>query len=83
MSGYLASTDEGQVGSGGIHAWAEVCLPGAGWITFDPTNRSLGGANLVPVAVVPDIHQAMPVTVGLIGSSDAFLNLTVTSPLHR
>jgi hypothetical protein len=27
---------------------AELYVPGAGWITFDPTNRSVGGFNLIP-----------------------------------
>jgi hypothetical protein len=27
---------------------------------FDPTNRSVGGFNLIPVAVARDIRQAMP-----------------------
>jgi hypothetical protein len=27
-----------------------------------PTNRSVGGFNLIPVAVVRDIRQAMPVS---------------------
>jgi len=36
-------------------------VAGAGWITFDPTNRSVGGFNLIPVAVARDIRQAMPV----------------------
>ena len=25
-----------------------------GWITFDPTNRTVGGVNLIPVAVARD-----------------------------
>ena len=65
ISGYLhdpTGTMDGTSGNGSPHAWAEVYLPGAGWITFDPTNRSVGGFNLVPVAVARDIGQTMPVT---------------------
>jgi transglutaminase-like putative cysteine protease len=40
----------GSADAGSTHAWAEVFVPDAGWITFDPTNRSMGGANLIPVA---------------------------------
>jgi transglutaminase-like putative cysteine protease len=79
-SGYLYDPGEGLVGSGGTgttHAWAEVFVPGAGWITFDPTNRSMGGANLVPVAVVRDIAQAIPVAGSFAGRRDAFEDMTV------
>ena len=44
--------DQKAVGSGdagSTHAWAGVYVTGAGWITFDPTNRSVGGFNLIPV----------------------------------
>lgn len=80
VSGYLYDPGEGLIGSGGTgttHAWAEVFVPGAGWITFDPTNRSLGGANLVPVAVVRDIAQASPVAGSFAGSRDALEGMTV------
>jgi len=49
VSGYLHDPNHDLVGSaeaGSTHAWAEVFVPGAGWITFDPTNRSVGGRNL-------------------------------------
>ena len=52
-------------------------MPGAGWITFDPTNRSVGGFNLIPVAVARDIRQAMPVAGSFIGASDAFFEMSV------
>ena len=61
VSGYLKDASPAGfaiVGAGATRAWAEVYVPGAGWITFDPTNRSVGGANLIPVAVVRDIRQA-------------------------
>jgi transglutaminase-like putative cysteine protease len=80
VSGYLYNPDQGSVGStgaGSTHAWAEIYVPGAGWITFDPTNRSVGGFNLIPVAVVRDIRQAMPVAGSFVGSPDAFQGMTV------
>ena len=58
--------------------WAEVFVPGAGWITFDPTNRSMGGANLIPVAVTCDICYAVPVLGNFTGATDAFLSMDVT-----
>ena len=80
VSGYLYTPDESIVGSGGAgstHAWAEVYVPGAGWITFDPTNRNVGGVNLIPVAVARDIRQAMPVTGSFVGMTDAFQEMSV------
>jgi transglutaminase-like putative cysteine protease len=80
VSGYLHDPTRTLLGSadtGATHAWAEVFLPGAGWITFDPTNRSVGGANLIPVAVAPDIRQAMPLVGTFAGPADAFLDMSV------
>lgn len=64
-------------GAGSTHAWAEVFVPGAGWITFDPTNRSLGGFNLIPVAVARDIRQTIPVSGSFVGSTGAFAGMSV------
>jgi transglutaminase-like putative cysteine protease len=64
VSGYLFSPDQVLLGSthaGSTHAWGEVFVSGAGWISFDPTNRSVGSANLIPVAVARDIRQAAPI----------------------
>ena len=67
----------GSSGSGSTHAWAEIYVPGAGWITFDPTNRSVGGFNLIPVGVARDIAQVVPVAGSFVGMTDAFLGMTV------
>jgi len=80
VSGYLHGVEAGTNGSadaGSTHAWAEIYVPGAGWITFDPTNRSFGGYNLIPVAVARDIRQAMPVAGSFVGATDAFLGMAV------
>lgn len=80
VSGYLYSSEQtaiGSAGAGSTHAWAEVYVPGAGWITFDPTNRSVGGFNLIPVAVARDIRQTMPVTGSFLGDQNAFKSLDV------
>jgi transglutaminase-like putative cysteine protease len=80
VSGYLYNPDQDRVGSegaGSTHAWAEVYVPGAGWITFDPTNRGVGGFNLIPVAVARDIRQAMPVTGSFVGMTGSFIGMDV------
>jgi transglutaminase-like putative cysteine protease len=80
VSGYLYNPDQqgvGSSGAGSTHAWAEIFVPGAGWISFDPTNRGMGGSNLIPVAVVRDIRQAMPVSGSFIGPTNASAGMSV------
>ncbi|MCV2866944.1 transglutaminase family protein [Albidovulum sediminicola] len=60
VSGYLydpAGDRLGSTNAGSTHAWVEVFVPGAGWISFDTTNRSVGPSNLIPVAVARRIGQ--------------------------
>lgn len=80
VSGYLYDPDQDAVGSegaGSTHAWAEVYVPGAGWIVFDPTNRSVGGFNLIPVAVARHIRQTMPISGSFAGNPDALDGMDV------
>jgi transglutaminase-like putative cysteine protease len=48
-------------GAGATHAWAEIYLPGAGWVEFDPTNALVAGENLIRIAVTRDPSQAVPI----------------------
>ncbi|WP_367268073.1 hypothetical protein [Reyranella sp.] len=69
--------------AGSTHAWAEIFLPGAGWITFDPTNQSVGGFNLIPVAVGRIITQVMPMAGTFMGMTDAYQGMSVEVQVTR
>ena len=45
-----------------LHAWAEVFLPGAGWIGFDATSGLLCAEGHMPLACTADPTSAAPVT---------------------
>ncbi len=68
VSGYLIQlaeskpvTAEPARDSADLHAWAEVYLPGAGWIGLDATSGLLTGEGHIPLVCTPTAAQAAPI----------------------
>lgn len=83
VSGYLyddsklAGGKDTVIGGGVTHAWAQIYLPGAGWVPFDPTNGLISDRNLIRVAVTRDPSQAVPLKGSFVGKPDDFLGMDV------
>jgi transglutaminase-like putative cysteine protease len=60
VSGYRC--DPGHPPNGGLHAWTEVYLPGAGWRGLDAAHGVMIDEHYVPVAIARSPENLAPVT---------------------
>ncbi len=79
VTGYLHVHEDGDnllEGGGSTHAWADVYVPGEGWVEFDPTNLIEASQALIRIAVTRTPEQATPIS-GTYRGSGVFLDLSV------
>ena len=67
-----------RVGPGASHAWAEVAVPGAGWIEIDPTNPKAPLERYVRVAVGRDYDDVPPLRGRYTGTARQRLTVAVS-----
>lgn len=59
------------------HAWADVFIPGDGWIEFDPTNDLVADRQLLRIAVARVPEDASPIAGSFTGPPGSFIDLSV------
>ncbi len=76
VSGYLLADDEGKAHQA-AHAWAELWIPGLGWVGFDAANACCPDARYVRLGSGLDAAEAAPIRGSARSTGSEILDVTV------
>lgn len=76
VSGYLLAEEEGRAHQA-AHAWAELFIPGLGWVGFDPANACCPDDRYVRLGSGLDAAEAAPIRGSTRSTGSEILDVTV------
>lgn len=77
VTGYLLASEDGVAEDQAAHAWAEIHIPGLGWVGFDPANQCCPDERYIRLGSGYDAADAAPIRGISRGTGEEKLDVTV------